>query len=327
MTTPHGMRKISRSQVAKCFEVFRQSARRAALALTLLTALTSYAQSAWSYSAIEDSSRELWRTATAATDPALNAELVRTPPTTAFFTPLDWLDAWIQSGLKVSQGLYDLIQYMRQNTSPRSREDLLSVLPKYDRVELYGGWINEDGPANCYNTRAEVLLRDSEPNERVHFAPRNKCMVAKAKWKDPYSGTQFKLANAVQVDHVVPLKAAYLSGAHAWNKNRRCRYANFLNDPTHLLTVSGHENMSKGDAGPERYLPPNTRFTCKYLHLWMKVKAVWGLEYPAEEAAAIHQALAANNCPASVGSIPVQDHQNLRAESLRPIAKCGEVEP
>ena len=219
MTTPHEMRKISRSQVAKCFEVFRRRTRHATIALALLSALTGYAQNAWSYSAIEESNAEAWLSTTTAA--ATDVGPLRTPPTTAFFTPLDWLDAWIQSELKVSQGLYDLIHYMRQNTSPRSREDLLSVLPKYDRVELYGGWINEDGPSNCYNTRAEVLLRDSEPNEKVHFAPGNKCMVAKAKWKDPYSGTQFKLANAVQVDHLVPLKAAYLSGAHAWNKNRR----------------------------------------------------------------------------------------------------------
>ena len=107
-------------------------------------------------------------------------------------------------------------------------------------------------------TTNEVLLRDADPNESVQFTSRNKCMVYKAKWIDPFSGAQFKLANAIQVDHIVPLKAAYLSGAHAWNQNRRCRYANFMDDPTHLLSVSGHENMSKGDAGPERYLPPDT---------------------------------------------------------------------
>ncbi len=329
MTTPHGLRKISRSQVAKCFEVFRQIGRQSgplvAIFGLLLASPSVYAQDAWSYSTIEESAHEFHRTTSSLNE--VSREAAVSPPTAAFFTPLDWLDAWIETGLRATQGLFDLLQYMQQNTSPRSREDLLSALPKYDRVELFGGWINEDSPADCYNTRAEVLLRDADPNESVQFTSRNKCMVYKAKWIDPFSGAQFKLANAIQVDHIVPLKAAYLSGAHAWNQNRRCRYANFMDDPTHLLSVSGHENMSKGDAGPERYLPPDTRFTCKYLHIWMKVKAVWGLEYPAEEAAAIQQALAANKCPASATSMPVQDHQNLRAESLRPIAKCGEVEP
>ena len=324
MTTRQGLLKRNPTQVLKCFEFFRRKSLRFALISLLFFTSSAHALDEWSYSSNEVSAAEARAALNSEGGLGSGSSLT---PTTAFFTPLEWLEAWMEDGLKATQPLFDLVQYMRKNTSKQSRDDLLAALPKYDRVELFGGWINEDGPANCYNTRAEVLLRDSDPNEKVHFAPGNKCMVVRARWDDPYSATPFKLANAVQVDHVVPLKAAYLSGAHAWSENRRCRYANFLNDPTHLLTVSGHENMSKGDAGPERYLPPNPRFICQYLHLWMKVKAIWGMEYPAEEAAAIHQALNANNCPASAGTLPVQDHKNLQAESLRPIAKCGDVEP
>jgi hypothetical protein len=224
----------------------------------------------------------------------------------------------------LATSVFDLVRYMRRNQVAINESDLDARIPRYNRVEMFGGWVNEDSPINCYNTRAEVLLRDATHPATISFSTGNPCQVAKGEWDDPYSGTRFKLAKAVQIDHVVPLKNAYRSGAHQWPKERRCHYANFLKDPSHLLAVSGHENMSKGDSAPDSYLPPNEEFTCEYLRTWMQIKAVWSLGYTDEEANAIHGALTAYRCESSFGHISNLEFNNKRAAANRMNVKCVE---
>lgn len=224
----------------------------------------------------------------------------------------------------LASAVFDLVRYMRRNQIANNDAEIEATIPRYNRIEMFGGWVNEDSPVNCYNTRAEVLLRDSiEPN-KVTFSPGNPCQVTKGDWLDPYTGDRFKLAKAVQVDHVVPLKNAYRSGAHQWAKERRCHYANFLQDPEHLLAVSGHENMSKGDSGPNSYLPPNEEYVCTYLRNWMQIKAVWSLGYTDIEANAIHGALTAYRCDAFHGQMTAIEFNAKRAATNRMNVKCVE---
>lgn len=222
----------------------------------------------------------------------------------------------------LASALFDLVKYMKNSVDPRSESEILSQIPRYKRVEMFGTWVNEDAPVNCYNTRAEVLIRDAKPGAKISFAPANPCLVAKGEWADPYSANTYKLANAVQVDHVVPLKNAYRSGAHAWSQERRCHYANYLVDSQHLLAVSGHENMVKSDSGPENYLPPNPDYVCSYIANWMRIKAVWSLGYTANEKNAIEAALQSNNCAVGETRISLQDIQKSRSLTQRMNVKC-----
>jgi hypothetical protein len=217
---------------------------------------------------------------------------------------------------------FDLLQYMQNNVESRTDEEVMAAIPKYNRVEMFGGWVNENSPEDCLNTRAEVLMRDATSVDTIKFSAQNPCQVAKGEWIDPYSGNTFKLAKAVQIDHVVPLKNAYKSGAYQWTKDRRCHYANYLREEDHLIAVSGHENMSKGDAGPERYLPPNEEYMCEYLHNWLKIKANWKLSFSENEVTAVLEALETYQCSASTTKIPLPKIQNSRLGTNRMNVKC-----
>jgi 5-methylcytosine-specific restriction endonuclease McrA len=222
----------------------------------------------------------------------------------------------------LASATFDLLQYMQNNVELRTEEELMAAIPKYNRVEMFGGWVNENSPEDCLNTRAEVLMRDATSVDTIKFSAQNPCQVSKGEWNDPYSGKTFKLAKAVQIDHVVPLKNAYKSGAHKWSKHRRCHYANYLREENHLIAVSGHENMSKGDSGPERYLPPNEEYMCEYLHNWLKIKATWTLGFSANEATAVLEALETYQCSSSTTKMPLPKIQNSRLGTNRMNIKC-----
>lgn len=152
---------------------------------------------------------------------------------------------------------------------------------RYNRKQHFGSWINDPEDGVCYNTRAKVLIRDSEIP--VTFRGNSNCTVDTGRWTDPYTGTVKTSAKEIQIDHVVPLKEAYLAGAWKWPKAKRCLYANFMNNTFHLLSVSGHENMSKSDETPADYMPPNTQFACSYLEDWLKIKLIWNLRLSPRE--------------------------------------------
>lgn len=148
---------------------------------------------------------------------------------------------------------------------------------------LYRHWIDED--KNCRDTRAEVLIRDAR-GHKVEFDTKG-CKVEGGTWDDPYTGTLFKDANDLDVDHLVPLKNAHESGAWAWTPERKREYANFLEYRQHLLSVSASENRKKGDKGPDRYMPPNLRYHCAYVRAWIEVKRDWELEMTLDESRAV----------------------------------------
>jgi hypothetical protein len=222
----------------------------------------------------------------------------------------------------LASALFDLVQYMKNNVDPRSPDEQMATIPKYNRLSMFGSWVNENAPTDCFNTRAEALLRDAIPGSKIGFSPTNPCQVAKGEWHDPYAGADYKLASAVQIDHVVPLKNAYRSGAHAWSRERRCHYTNFLVDSQHLLAVSGHENMAKGDSGPEGYLPPDPTYVCAYVTNWMRIKAVWNLTFTADEKKAVDAALQFNGCDVRATRPTLVEIQRTRSMSLTLNTKC-----
>ena len=59
-------------------------------------------------------------------------------------------------------------------------------------------------------------------------------------------------AQAIQIDHVVPLAEAWASGADEWTDEERRTYANDLSE---LLAVDGPTNASKGDDDPAAWRP------------------------------------------------------------------------
>ena len=185
------------------------------------------------------------------------------------------------------------IDYSLLSWSTHLRDQDLQI-ENYHRQLQFGRWINDPDDKTCFNTRALVLLRDSDKN--VVFKTTNHCSVDKGSWNDPYTGKTFDQTAFIQIDHVVPLKNAYMSGAYKWDFKTRCLYANYLGNDYHLLSVNASENMKKGDRSPDKYMPPNFEFTCTYLKNWLSIKFLWGLKMTLAESEAITALIKNNNC-------------------------------
>jgi hypothetical protein len=170
-----------------------------------------------------------------------------------------------------------------------------SEIPEYERT-MFGGWINEDAPRNCFDTRAEVLLRDMVPGSHPTPYPDNRCRILAGRWHDPYTDNVYTRTDQVDIDHLVPLQHAYYYGAFKWTAAERCHYANYLGNDYHLLTVNFSENRKKGSDDPRNYMPPNQKITCTYMSLWMKVKLIWDLDVDPEEGNWIINNLRSHHC-------------------------------
>lgn len=160
----------------------------------------------------------------------------------------------------------------------------------YDR-DLFGDWIDADG--DCQNTRAEVLIAESQVPPS--FTTAGGCTVAAGLWVDPWSGTPSTAASALDVDHTVPLANAWRSGAWAWTRDQRVAFANDLSVADHLVAMPLGLNRSKGDDGPEEWRPPDPASWCRYARVWTDIKARWGLTATDAEWSAILEL--ANTCP------------------------------
>lgn len=167
-------------------------------------------------------------------------------------------------------------------------------LPAYDRNAFGTAWADTDG--NGCNQRDDVLLRDAQPGSVV-VAEQGACDhdVLAGTWTDPYTGADLTFddlkdlsqAQAIQIDHVVPLAEAWASGAADWPSVRRLAYANDLNN---LLAVDGPTNAGKGADDPAAWRP-KASYQCAYAVRWIAVKKRWGLGVDSSEVAALDDML------------------------------------
>ncbi|MGQ1839880.1 GmrSD restriction endonuclease domain-containing protein [Kocuria turfanensis] len=166
------------------------------------------------------------------------------------------------------------------------------TMSDYDREALFGGWIDADG--DCEDTRNEVLARDL-----TDITSAEGCTVATGTLSDPYTGSTIAFVRGaatsgdVQVDHVVSLGNAWITGARRLTQTERVALAN---DPLNLLAVDGPANGSKSDLDASGWLPPNKAFACGMVATQIAVKARYGLWVTAPEKQAMTEVLA--DCPA-----------------------------
>lgn len=144
--------------------------------------------------------------------------------------------------------------------------------------ELFPHWIDADGDG-C-DTRAEVLIRDAGGTAQVDAFG---CAVIEGDWYSPYDDRHLTDPTQIQIDHVVALKEAWDSGARDWDPDRRMRFANDLDDPWTLIAVSGESNNAKGAADPSNWMPPHRGDWCRYLAVWVAIKARWALSMDESE--------------------------------------------
>jgi hypothetical protein len=144
-------------------------------------------------------------------------------------------------------------------------------------------WASQGG--GC-DTRDVVLKRQGDGVKAT-----NTCKIYQGTWTSPYNTKTYTDPQALQIDHVVPLANAWLSGAKDWSDDKREAFANDLTRPQ-LLAVDGKDNESKGDQDPSQWKPPNHDFWCTYAKDWVTVKSYWKLTVTAAEKSALLDMLA-----------------------------------
>ena len=168
--------------------------------------------------------------------------------------------------------------------------------PAYSRSD-WKHWTDGDG--DCQDTRAEVLIEESATFPV--FATGRGCRVITGSWVGPYTGKRFGDAGDLDIDHLVPLKNAHLSGGWRWDADRKEDFANSMEAGYHLIAVDKRENRAKGARGPEEWQPPDESYHCLYALDWIAVKDRWGLTATAAEWAALEEMLA--RCPVSLSFV------------------------
>jgi len=169
----------------------------------------------------------------------------------------------------------------------RDAERVLNSLPVsverssgYDR-DRFKHWSDVDGDG-C-STREEVLISERKSG-RV-----DGCDVVGGLWRSIYDGERTPNSRAFDIDHMVPLKEAWESGAWRWSPSVRERFANDLGYAGSLVAVSASSNRSKSDRDPADWLPERKR--CWYAKTWIAVKYRWRLSVDSREKSELRRLL------------------------------------
>lgn len=147
----------------------------------------------------------------------------------------------------------------------------------YDR-KAFIHWAKIHGECDA---REVVLIRDGE-----NVQTDTKCRPVSGRWVSPYDGGVWTDPQDLDIDHMVPLKQAWVSGAWAWDTAKRKAFANSLND-SQLWAVTDNVNQSKADKDPAAWKPPLESFYCEYAKSWVDVKHDWGLSMQVSEKEAL----------------------------------------
>ena len=134
-------------------------------------------------------------------------------------------------------------------------------------------WTDANG--DCQDARQEVLVAESLVP--VTFETDRQRRVETGRWSGAFTGVYVENPSDLDIDHLVPLKNAHLSGGWRWDAEMREEYANNLSDPDHRIAVTAGANRSKGAKGPEEWGPPEQSYWCDYATEWTEVKARWEL--------------------------------------------------
>lgn len=150
----------------------------------------------------------------------------------------------------------------------------------YNR-ELFRHWSDLDGDG-C-DTREEVLIEERTSGDV------RACKVVNGTWFSIFDGQRTNNATTFDIDHFIPLKEAWDSGAWRWDSDTRQRFANDLGYLPSLVAVTASSNRSKSDRDPADWLPQRER--CSYARSWVGVKFRWRLSVDSNEKRALTQIL------------------------------------
>ncbi|KAK5655805.1 hypothetical protein OQA88_5343 [Cercophora sp. LCS_1] len=144
--------------------------------------------------------------------------------------------------------------------------------------DLFPHWITQSGTCNI---REYVLKRDG-----TSVVTNSACTATSGTWVSPYDGATWTAASDIDIDHMVPLKNAWVNGASSWTTSKRQEFANDISSPQ-LWAVTDNVNQAKSDMSPDAWKPPLTSFYCTYAKSWVAVKSKWALTITSAEKTAL----------------------------------------
>jgi hypothetical protein len=167
--------------------------------------------------------------------------------------------------------------------------DRHATAPDYDRDAFGTPWMDVD--ANGCDTRDDILARDAQRTGGT-FQRSGRCKVVGIDMTEPYAGLHVTSKSKLDIDHVVPLKVAWVSGAYQWAPRVRM---NLANDPRNLLAVDEKANQqAKGDKTPDRWMPAPAAH-CEYARMYVTILKAYELPAYAATRTALAETLRA--CP------------------------------
>lgn len=116
------------------------------------------------------------------------------------------------------------------------------------------------------STREAVMLEQLDP-QRV-----NGCDALDTTAVDPYTDKPLDI-HSIEIDHLVPLRAAWDLGATAWAPQQRQAFAN--DRALNLIAVDHTVNQDKSDGTPGEWMPPANQ--CWYGARYVRVIDTYGL--------------------------------------------------
>lgn len=172
----------------------------------------------------------------------------------------------------------------------------------YSREQFGQAWSDSSDPVltspwghNGCGTRDDALARDLVG---AKLKSGSRCRVVSGELHDPYTGRTIRwkrgreTSAVVQIDHVVALGNAWVTGAQQLPMDRRQALAN---DPLNLLAVEGRANQQKGAGDAATWLPPNKSYRCDYVSRQIAVKKKYHLWVTSAERNAMVRTL--STCP------------------------------
>jgi hypothetical protein len=151
----------------------------------------------------------------------------------------------------------------------------------YDR-SLFPHWRDDDG--NGCDARDDVLIAQ----DRSGTLTEADCDAGMTgEWVSMYDAQTVTDSGDIDIDHFVPLKEAWGSGAVDWTTEDRQAYANWQENNWHLIAVTASSNRSKSDQDPAEWMPEDQTVWCAYIWAWVEVKAEWSLSVDEAERAAL----------------------------------------
>lgn len=222
------------------------------------------------------------------------------------------LALWLAAGVRGRDSAHTTPRASDRATVTQALDGLTTVARRthvlgYSR-DHFGGWAQQwwtdpadpigsthAGPgrrgSRC-STRQVVML-DAFPDRSP--TTDGSCPASRGDTVDVYTGDTITPAD-VEIDHVVPLSAAWDHGAWSWPRSERVRFAN--DTELNLVAVGSPVNQDKSDGSLGEWLPPTAKAGspseagCAYAARYLAVCLRYGLTVSDGDRAAARQVCA-----------------------------------